>query len=481
MSGTVIPSSPGPQDPAPSRRAVLAGVAALPLIALAPEATAHARGSGPGVAPARRSPAAVSRQIAQDWWRPGEGSVGTGTGTLSTPYGLRIGVPIGRRDYTDPSHAAAGARSYDYATWDSPVVTPGFAWTELIASWNVDTPADTWVEVLVRGLDAAGTPTAWLALARWCANDVAAGGAIQRTSVPGQSAAGATVATDTLQTRGSTAFRSWQLRVVLLRRTGTSASPMLRLSGAVASAVPDSGSASEPTSPFGGTVSTLAVPTYSQELHSGHYTAWGGGGESWCSATTIAMILDYWGAGPTAAEKSWVNPPVDAQVDVAARAVYDAAYGGTGNWPFNTAYAGTRTAAGVPLTGFVTRLRDLAAAEPYLRSGIPLGVSLSFTAGQLAGAGYSTAGHLMVLVGFDAAGNPVVNDPASHLIADNSKVRVTYQRAQFERAWANSGRTAYVVRPGTAPPGPPVPPTAPVSNTPAVPITPGSRSVPRRW
>lgn len=169
-----------------------------------------------------------------------------------------------------------------------------------------------------------------------------------------------------------------------------------------------------------------------------------------------------------------MSPATDAQVDVAARMVYDAEYGGTGNWPFNTAYAGTRATAGVPLEGFVTRLADLAAAESYLSAGVPLGVSLSFSADQLTGAGYGTGGHLMVLVGFDGAGNPVVNDPASHLIADNGRVRMTYQRGQFERAWAESGRTVYVIRPSTTAAPPPAPSGA------RVPISPGSRSVPRR-
>ena len=361
--------------------------------------------------------------------------------------------------------------TYETATWDSPVVTPGFAWTELIASWNAETPPGTWVQILVRGIDALGTATAWLVLGRWAAADVSGGAAITRASLDGQRTAGAAVSTDTLVTGAAAAYRSWQLRVVLLRAAGTTATPVVRLAGAVATAVPATGSTAEATSRFGGTVTTLAVPTYSQEVHSGHYTAWGGGGEAWCSATTTAMILDYWGAGPTPAEKAWVSPATDAQVDVAARMVYDAEYGGTGNWPFNTAYAGTRATAGVPLEGFVTRLADLAAAESYLSAGVPLGVSLSFSADQLTGAGYGTGGHLMVLVGFDGAGNPVVNDPASHLIADNARVRMTYQRGQFERAWAESGRTAYVIRPSTTIAAPPTPSGA------RVPISPGSRSV----
>ena len=53
-------------------------------------------------------------------------------------------------------------------------------------------------------------------------------------------------------------------------------------------------------------------------------------------------------------------------------------------------------------------------------------------------------GHLMVVVGFEADGDVVVNDPAG---ATNAEVRRVYDRAQFERIWiAASGGTAYVIR-----------------------------------
>ena len=467
MSGTTI--SAYPEQPRPTRRAVLGGLAAIAALPVLPAADLIAAATA----------AATDRRIAETFWRGAGLAAGTGSGTVLTPTGLQLRAPVMRWSYTDP-YRPAGAVAYDAAMWVGSVVTPGFAWTELVASWNADTPPGTWIEVAVRGVAAAGTPTPWFTLARWCADDVAGGGAITRTSVSGQAIAGARLATDTLQVSDPSAFAGWQLRVVLLRRAGTSVTPTLRLAGAVASAVPASGSTSEPTSVFGGTVATLAVPSYSQERHAGHYPAWGGGGESWCSATTTAMLLDYWGAGPTTADLAWVSPAADAQVDLAARQTFDTAYDGTGNWPFNTAYAATRGAAGVPLEGYVTRLRDLAAAEPFIRAGVPLGVSLSFTATQLTGAGYGTDGHLMVLVGFDPAGDPVVNDPASHLIADNARVRTIYRRDQFERAWANSGRTAYVVRPSSMAAGPS---PAPRSAGPSVPITPvpaPGRTLPRR-
>lgn len=445
------------------RRDVLRGAGALSVAALLTRAPATA--------------AADATPLHETFWRSG-GFGGYPDGTTATAAGLVIGTATGRRTYADPY--GGGTATYESASWTSPVATAPFAWRELVASWNADTPVGTWVEVSARGVDAAGQASPWFVMGRWCAADPAWGGAIQRTSVAGQSSAYGAVATDTLTTtRG---YPAYQLQVTLLRKAGTAATPTVRLVGANVSGWAPGALAALPTSTFGGTVRTLGVPTYSQEVHAGHYPGWGGGGESWCSATTTAMILDYWGAGPSAADRSWVRPAVDSQVDYAARCVYDAAYGGTGNWPFNTAYAGTMSRGTTRLDGYVTRLRDLAAAEPFIAAGVPLGVSLSFTGAQLSGAGYGTDGHLMVLVGFDSAGNPVVNDPASHMRADNAAVRTTYQRAQFERAWSNSGRTAYVVRPSPPASAPP-PPTAPPTSTPAGPavqINPGGRAIARR-
>jgi hypothetical protein len=155
------------------------------------------------------------------------------------------------------------------------------------------------------------------------------------------------------------------------------------------------------------------------------------------------MVVGFWGTGPSAADTAWVDPPVDAVVDYAARNVYDYTYDGCGNWPFNTAYA-----ARFGLEGFVTRLRSLAEAELFIAAGIPLVASVSFGKGELKGAGYSTNGHLMVIRGFTASGDVVVNDPASHLIPDDEQVRTVYDREQFENVWVpHSGGIVYVIRP----------------------------------
>jgi hypothetical protein len=212
--------------------------------------------------------------------------------------------------------------------------------------------------------------------------------------------------------------------------------------GAMASNLPDD--ATVPVSPVGrGAGQVLDVPPFSQEIHVGHYPQWDNGGEAWCSATSTAMVLKYWRTGPRGGDLAWVTPPVDAEVDVAARNVFDYTYDGAGNWPFNTAYA-----AGYGLEGFVTRLRSFTEAEDFIRAGIPLIISVSFEKDELDGAGYGTNGHLMVVAGFTKTGDVVVNDPASHLLKDDGQVRTTYRRDQLENAWIpHSGGTVYVIHP----------------------------------
>ena len=370
---------------------------------------------------------------------------GSMQGAVLRDEGVRISRPTSTRDYVDPFGSGVALR-YDEASWTSPVVRTPFGCNELIASWNVETPDQTWVEVLVRGTDETGARSGWYVLGRWCAKDPADGGAIHRTSVDGQKSPLANVWTDTLHVYDPHRLHDYQLQVNLLRPRGSRQTPVLRMIGALASSLPDETTVA--VSPLGRAAGrTLDVPTLSQEVHVGHYPQWDNGGEAWCSTTSMAMVLKYWGTGPGPADLTWVSPPVDAEVDFAARNAFDYTYDGAGNWPFNTAYA-----ARYGLEAFVTRLRGFTEAEELVRAGIPVIISVSFARGELDGAGYGTSGHLMVVVGFTASGDVVVNDPASHLIKDNGQVRTTYRRDQLENAWVpHSGGTAYVVHSSRVP------------------------------
>ncbi len=54
----------------------------------------------------------------------------------------------------------------------------------------------------------------------------------------------------------------------------------------------------------------------------------------------------------------------------------------------------------------------------------------------------------MVLRGFDDDGDPIMNDPASHMRSDDGAVRVTYARDELESLWLDtSGGLTYVIAP----------------------------------
>ncbi|MEU5933420.1 peptidase C39 family protein [Micromonospora sp. H61] len=334
-------------------------------------------------------------------------------------------------------------------TWTSPPVPVGFAVAEVVPSWTADTPDGCWIEVDLRGWHDDAPSTDWYRLARWAADDHT----VRRTSLPGQRDSGARVDTDTLIVTGAT-VTGWQTRVTLCRPAGSPSGPVLRSIGAVATGptTADHWYAAEPVSSAArGRV--LDVPRYSQRLHAGQYPQWGGGGDSWCSPTCTSMVLAYWGAEPTPDRYAWVEPSGPRPVVVhAARHCYDHAYAGAGNWPFNTAYAGLHG-----VDAFVTRLRSLVEAEAFVAAGIPLIVSAAFRADEVPGLGYDTGGHLMVLVGFTADGDPVLNDPYA---PDDDAVRRTVPRQRFEAVWQRgSGGVAYVLRPASVPLPPP--PTQP--------------------
>ena len=89
------------------------------------------------------------------------------------------------------------------------------------------------------------------------------------------------------------------------------------------------------------------------------------------------------------------------------------------------------------------RLSSWRAAEHFLARGIPLVVSVRVESGELRGAPYSeTAGHLLVITGFDGQDGVRVNDPAAGTL--DGVLRV-YRRDDLERVWMRRGGVAYAI------------------------------------
>ncbi|MFD9355388.1 peptidase C39 family protein [Streptomyces sp. NPDC060031] len=423
------------------RRALLAVALAAATAATLPGGRASAASSGPaaaaapGAAPAPASGAASAKTVDNRFWfsyahwRAGFHQGTTAVGGARP--GLEIKTPAGRIEYADPH---TGKKStWEYATWTSPVHASTVPASEAIASWNARTPAGTWIQTELRGTYTDGTATPWYVMGRWASGD----GDIRRTSVDGQTDGKSTVWTDTLAVDAPTAagglrIKDWRLRLTLYRKPGALRGPTVWLAGAMVSHVPDRFTV--PASTPSGGAHELKVPRYSQETHVGQYPEYDNGGEAWCSPTSSQMIIEFWGRRPAAKSLAWVNKAyADPQVCHAARSTYDAAYKGCGNWPFNAAYAATYR----QLAGLVTRLGSLTDLETLVRAGIPAITSQSFRSEELTGAGYGTAGHLMTVIGFTAAGDVIANDPNS---AANPAVRRVYRRREFENNWLRTKR-----------------------------------------
>ena len=379
--------------------------------------------------------AAPARRISYtEWSTRADFRAGELAGVRMVRGKLQMGTPLGTEFYPDPH--GGPTKPYDYGIWTSPWTSPGYGLTELVPSWDIRTRRDSWVQVAVRGRTASGKESSWDTVARWSAGDRS----FHRTSTDAQSDDSAWVNTDTFRSDAGTGFTSWQLQLTLFRKTGTRGTPVVDTIGAMTSRLPDVSSV-RTSRPGVARGITLDVPRYSQMIHEGDYQEFGGGGEAWCSPTSTSMVLGYYDRLPTRRQYAWVSSRHPNRfVDHAARMTFDYEYDGTGNWPFNTAYA-----AQYADHAFVTRLRNLRQAERLIKAGIPVIASVAFGPGELSGAPIgSTNGHLMVIVGFTETGDVVVNDPAA---PRNRTVRRTYDRGEFENAWLpTSGGLVYVIR-----------------------------------
>jgi hypothetical protein len=305
-----------------------------------------------------------------------------------------------------------------------PIVPTSFAFTEAIASWNADTPAGTWIETQIHARF-GNRWTKWYNLGIWAIDN----STIERHSVNLQGDGDGFVGVDTLVlTNKKESANAFQIKVRLF--SANSAIPSVRNLSVAFSTTAAKATTLTPGNPAFWNRS-LAVPQCSQMVYPD-------GGEVWCSPTSTSMVLGYWG---------WRPGPCEARVRATKDGVFDWVYDGHGNWPFNTAYA-----AAQGLEGYVARFTSLAQAEPWIAAGVPVVMSIAWKKGDITGSTIpSTDGHLLVLVGFDSSGNPIINDPAG---ANDAAVRVTYLRSEFEPLWlSSSGGTVYLIYT----PGPTIP------------------------
>ncbi len=328
----------------------------------------------------------------------------------------------------DRSTAFEGWTLQDVGLAVSPVRTTSAPFRELIDSWNAETPPGTWIEVRLRARidDAAssGRWSRWYDLGSWSSDS----GPERRQSVKGQRDDDGRVSTDTLILAAPATAYQLALTLRVDESAGASGrTPAVSLASVLASTPADS-ARSVPSNRAAWGV-TLDVPERSQMIYPD-------GGPVWCSPTSTSMVMAYW--SDRLGQPAWNRP-----VPEVAAAVYDTVYRGNGNWPFNTAYAGQHG-----LVAYVSRMSALAQVERWIEAGVPVVASLAWAPGELGNAAVpSTDGHLLVIVGFTADGDVVVNDPAADPRRGLS-VRRVYPRATLERLWlTHSGGTVYLIYP----------------------------------
>jgi hypothetical protein len=286
----------------------------------------------------------------------------------------------------------------------------------LVVSWNAEAPRGTGLKIDARAVS-AGHSTDFYTLGFW-ADDTAEQ---QRESVTGQQDEDGDVRTDTLVLKKP--VERVQLRVTLLGCEPQSR-PRLKFLG-VSFLNTKATAVKAPVNRLAWGRS-LPVPERSQLSYTG--------GRDWCSPTSLSMVLAYWSSVLQRSELNLDVPEV-------AGGVYDKNWPGTGNWPFNTAFAGKFHG----MRAFVTRLADVTELEILVAARIPPILSVSFDRlhGTTADHG---SGHLVVCAGFTDQGDVVVNDPWAAL-DKGQKVRQVVSRGNLAKAWEHSHRTIYLVCP----------------------------------
>ncbi len=297
--------------------------------------------------------------------------------------------------------------------WLSPVVECPFGWDQLVVSWNAEAPAGTGLEFAVRALG-PDRSTKWCSMGSWTQS----AGVCRRQSTNGQKDSDGDVRTDTLALRHG--WRRAQVRVTFVKPANDQW-PRLKFVGAN---LLDTSSASPPLPPNRAAWGrTIDVPERSQVNYPG-------GAAAWCSPTCVSMVLAHW-------SKVLRRPELDQDVPAVVEGVFDPGWEGTGNWSFNTAFAGSFP----QMRAYVTRLTDVREVEDWTEREVPVVASVSYD--ELRGRPRSRdTGHLVVCVGFTRNGDLVANDPGT-----SKSVRRTFARKDFAKAWLHSHRTAYLIYP----------------------------------
>jgi hypothetical protein len=308
------------------------------------------------------------------------------------------------RNYHNGAHFVTGEAM-------SPLTPVDFPFSAAIASWDVDTPPGSWIEMQLR-VRMGQSLTKFFSLGVWASDD----STVEPHSVDRQGDPDGDVTVDTLTLAEGVTADAVQLRV-MFHTTRPDRVPRLHnaavtLSSARPEAPPAAGG------PEGGE-GTSAAWGHTLEVPDCRVPEGADPDRGWSTAAATTMLLRFW------------DQRSACTVEEMATGVDDWVGGGYGHLGFNAA-AGR--AAG--LEGTVLRFTSLAGPEAWLAAGIPLALSRS-----------PRSGH--VLVGFAGNGDPVLQDPTAPA---GTPAAQPVSRRDLEREWLTAGGgTAWVLHPPGAP------------------------------
>ena len=346
---------------------------------------------------------------------------------------------------------AVRMKKHGQAVFLTPIFQPELPFNDLIASWNTETPAGTWIEVWGRVYlpeydgwsDRDGNTydgwSDWITWGQWSTHiarncpdfqdkhprkdSEETNGWAYAYSKPGYG-------DSSLNVRGEYTATAFQLKVVLHAADDCQALPALRLLAATWKNTNDPAwqdKCTYPEEPIEAAPSVLLdTPAISQMARDPDYA------RVICSATCAAMLMNGRGADLLPEDVTLLN--------------YDHGFGGNGNWSFTCAAAGA-----YGYESYVS-YSSFAAIRQEITKGYGVGLSVKYSnkpdddQPYLENAPQRVGGHLITIVGYyysQELGEYVYcsNDPAGK--TDAEVAHREYRESQLDKCWYR--RAAYFV------------------------------------
>jgi peptidase C39-like protein len=315
-----------------------------------------------------------------------------------------------------PGVLAKSLRRYpDAGRWISPVVETDFEFTELLPSWNVDTPTDTGVRFEVRARDArSGEWSPWLHAGLW-------GRTTFHPERPVWFEGGFVNVDILILMRPADAY---QIRAQLesYHLAGENLPRVRRIAAVHSGVVEDEAmraAVTEPVTIEGEWARDLGVP-YIQQQSLGPPI-----GTSVCSPTSVTMVLRHWG---------FDEPLLDN-----AMAIYDPEFNLFGNWNRAVTLPGE-----LGLDAWLIRFRTMDQIRAEIARGQPVIASVVIKQGEITDLTYS-GGHLVVIRGLTPEGDVILNDP--FLPEGEGGAAAIWRAEEFAHVWFDRGGVGYIIRP----------------------------------